>query len=62
MWYLMVEGRRCPALPYDPAQTLSDVDRALERWAYANAVGPARPKRTTRAARSRPGTQWWGPN
>ncbi len=37
MWYLMVEGRRCPVLPYDPAQPLPDVDKALVRWAQANA-------------------------
>ena len=41
MWYLMVEGRRCPAVAYDPAQELEDVDRALTRWVQANALAPA---------------------
>ncbi len=62
MWYLMVEGRRCPALPYDPAQPLSDADRALERWARKNAFGPEKPARPKRMPRSRAATQWWGPN
>lgn len=41
MWYLMVEGRRCPALAYDPVQDLEDVDRELELWVQANALAPA---------------------
>ena len=40
MWYLMLEGRRCPALPYDPDQALSEVDGALAHWAEANALPP----------------------
>ena len=67
MWYLMVEGRRCPALLYDPAQTDAEVDRFLERWAIDNAVGPAeRPadkKRATRShATAKRSTNWWGPS
>jgi hypothetical protein len=41
MWYLMVEGRRCPALAYDPVQDLEEVDRELELWVQANALAPA---------------------
>ncbi len=51
MWFLMVEGRRCPALDYDPEQTLTDVDVALEQWVQANALAPAPatpPSRTKR--------------
>ena len=38
MWCLMVEGRRCPVLSYDPAQSLEDVDIALAKWVRANAL------------------------
>ena len=38
MWCLMVEGRRCPVLSYDPAQSLEDVDVALAKWVRANAL------------------------
>ena len=41
MWHLMVEGRRCPAVLYDPAQTLEEVDGLLTRWAEDNALAPA---------------------
>jgi hypothetical protein len=66
MWYLMVEGRRCPALPYDPEQTDPEVDRFLERWAMENAFGPAERPAGKRTARTRTAdkrtTNWWGPN
>lgn len=39
-WYLMVEGHRCSAFPFDPLQSLSELDLALERWAGDNAMGP----------------------
>ena len=65
MWYLMVEGRRCPALLWEPDQSLDDVDQQLIRWATENAfrplgevgavASPARP-----APSQRPG-YWWGP-
>lgn len=61
MWYLMVEGRRCPALPYHPDQPEPEVERALLRWAEAHAIPdepaghpPRRPHRTR--------TLWWGPD
>ena len=38
MWCLMVEGRRCPVLSYDPEQSLEDVDVALAKWVRANAL------------------------
>jgi len=66
MWYLMVEGRRCPALPCDPTQTEPEVDRFLERWALDNAVGPVeRPAGGVAPATGRPSVgrplNWWGP-
>jgi hypothetical protein len=40
MWYLLVEGRRCPVLPYDATQTAAALDDALHDWAADNALGP----------------------
>lgn len=40
MWYLMVEGRRCPAFPCDPSLSLPELDAALGAWAQDNALGP----------------------
>ena len=40
MWFLMVEGHRCPVLPCDSGQSLPELDAALERWIEHNAVGP----------------------
>lgn len=40
MWYLMVDGRRCPVLPYDSAQPLPELDAALRSWAGVNALVP----------------------
>ena len=40
MWYLMVEGRRCPVLPCDSSQSLPQLDAALRDWAEDNALGP----------------------
>ena len=51
MWFLMVEGRRCPALNYDPAQDLMDVDAALAVWVEANALAPAPAAPPSRAGR-----------
>ena len=64
MWYLMVEGRRCPALLFDSEQDLPQVDEALCAWAEDNAIGsmepaPAAPKA---AAANRRYENWWGPN
>ena len=54
MWFLMVEGRRWPALPYDPDQDLLDADEALTKWVRANALPPRGsppPRRDSRAVR-----------
>jgi hypothetical protein len=40
MWFLMVEGRRCPVLPCDTEQSLAEVDAALQHWVEDNAIGP----------------------
>ena len=66
MWFLMVEGRRCPVLPWDAGQSLADVDGALTAWAEDNALGPVQagpaPERAEAiAARIRWGN-WWGAN
>lgn len=38
MWCLMVEGRRCPVMPFVPTHTLEGLDRLLLRWIRANAM------------------------
>ncbi len=53
MWYLMVEGRRCPVSPCDATQTEVEVDQFLARWATDNAIGPAATTRSE-APRVRP--------
>lgn len=40
MWYLMVDGRRCPVLPCDANQSMPELDAALRDWAEDNALGP----------------------
>ena len=40
MWYLMVEGRRCPVFPCDSIQGPVALDQALRSWAADNALGP----------------------
>ncbi len=67
MWYLMVEGRRCPVIPYDADMPLADVDAALGAWAKGNALAPRKPpSRTPATRRTRTATRhhrnWWGPN
>jgi len=68
MWFLMVEGRRCPVLPFDPDQSSSQVDAALSAWAEENALGPARPSPVKPITKPRLGAQdprsdnWWGPD
>jgi hypothetical protein len=65
MWYLMVEGRRCPALPCDTSLESPEIDRLLSEWATENAFGPAqRPERTAAPAKqaaSQHPRNWWGP-
>jgi hypothetical protein len=41
MWYLMVEGRRCAAIPFENSQPEEEVEQLLTRWVKANALGPA---------------------
>jgi len=41
MWYLMVEGHRCPVVPCNPALSPADLDAALAAWVSSNAQGPA---------------------
>ena len=66
MWYLMVEGRRCPALVWEQNQSLDDVDRDLTKWAAENAFGSIEsPAPTTGSNRNGPVEQtrhWWGPS
>lgn len=40
MWCLMVEGRRCPVVPFEPGLTEEAADRLLLRWLKVN-VAPA---------------------
>jgi hypothetical protein len=63
MWYLIVDGRRCPVLPCDSSQSLLELDVALRDWAEDNALGPVsggdsrrdrRPTRPTAAAGGKP--------
>jgi hypothetical protein len=41
MWCLMVEGRRCPVVPFEAAQEAEVADRALLRWLKGNIVPAA---------------------
>lgn len=62
MWYLMVEGRRCPVFPCDPSLSSADLDAALTAWAEDNAQGPVESAPLVRIAPVRPNENWWGPN
>lgn len=66
MWYLMVNGRRFPAFPCDPAQKSADVDHALSRWAEQYALAPEAEALATAPApkpiTSKHRRTWWGPN
>jgi hypothetical protein len=44
MWYLMVEGRRCPVMPFEVAQPEEEVELALTEWVTDNALAPAGPE------------------
>jgi hypothetical protein len=66
MWYLMVEGHRCPAIPWDPAQAPADLDAALASWVAGNALGPGAGHRGKESADRVPANvnrraNWWGP-
>lgn len=65
MWFLMVEGRRCPVLPFDPTQSSTEVDAALLAWAKDNALGPVQPGPVTPSkaridSQDPRSTNWWG--
>lgn len=64
MWHLMVEGRRCPVLPYDECLSDQELDSALVEWAESNAMGPTRHRDTSgspSAASANPRFKnWWG--
>ena len=62
MWYLMVEGRRCPVFPYEATRSLAEVDAALTEWAEDNAMGPVESAHLIRIGPVRPNENWWGPN
>jgi hypothetical protein len=65
MWYLMVEGRRCPVLPCDPDLAPSELDAALSAWAEDNALGPVQivsPEFARDSTGSRHLGKWWEPN
>ena len=66
MWYLMVEGRRCPVLPYDASVSLPQLDAALCAWAEDNAIAPIEPTPVAPAPKAtvlnRRCTNWWGPH
>lgn len=62
MWYLMVEGRRCPVLPCDSNLSSTELDAALSAWAEDNAVGPVQSAHLVRIGPVRPNENWWGPN
>lgn len=65
MWYLMVEGRRCPVLPCDPDRSLPELDAALRDWAEDNTLGPVlgtfSPVDAAPVDLRRLGN-WWGPH
>jgi hypothetical protein len=64
MWYLMLEGRRCPTVPCQPDQPETEIDQALLRWVEEQglttlpAVRPAKAP-STRATTDRR-RDWWG--
>jgi hypothetical protein len=65
MWYLMVEGRRCPVLPCDSSKSLPELDAALRDWAEDNALGPVEGTPSPPSAISTGGRcqgNWRGPN
>ncbi len=53
MWFLMIEGRRLPVMPYEKDQPEPDVDRQLTQW-VKETLGPAQP-----VAEVAPGPELW---
>jgi hypothetical protein len=47
MWFLMVEGRRCPVAPVVEAQSPEQVERVLLRWLSTHIL-PTAPLQTGR--------------
>ncbi len=41
MWYLMLEGRRCPVATFRDEQSVEQLDRTLTRWLQQNVFGAA---------------------
>ena len=63
MWYLMVEGRRCPVLPHDAELSEPELDDALTAWVEANAIGSeqSQPDATNQQLpASAKRLNWWG--
>ena len=65
MWYIIVEGRRFPSLPYLPEQPMAEVDLALERWVEENGLAPTETAPAKADASRQPRRRcdnWWGPD
>jgi hypothetical protein len=41
MWWLMVEGRRCPVTAFDPGQSDESVEQSLRQWLKENVLPAA---------------------
>lgn len=66
MWYLMVEGHRCPVVPCDPTLSSAELETTLAAWVVSNALGPVEPRAPAptdgpAAAGTRRWSNWWGP-
>jgi hypothetical protein len=64
MWYLMCEGKRCPAIPHVVDQPPAEVDLALRLWAETNVFGSVVQFPAGTRARRAPTDQrndWWAP-
>jgi len=64
MWYLMLEGRRCPTVPCQPDQPETEIDQALLRWVDEQGLNTLPAVRPTKAPSTRATTDrqrdWWG--
>lgn len=52
MWFLMIEGKRRPALPHVPGQELTELDGALLRWLDEQVFGGSPPLPASRSRRA----------